>query len=71
MGEKEALIWILHIDPDVKGIVLSEYANAPIMVDNQAYCSKGMMTKFYRIRFFGETLHVLLCGNGLQSFRNS
>ncbi len=63
MGGKEALVRILDIDPDAIAIVSSGYSNDPIMAEYKAFGFKGMVTKPYRIRDIGETLHNLLRGH--------
>jgi PAS domain S-box-containing protein len=63
MGGKEALVRILDIDPNAIAIVSSGYSNDPIMAEYKAFGFKGMVTKPYRIRDIGETLHRLLRGN--------
>jgi CheY-like chemotaxis protein len=60
MGGKEALAKLLHIDPKAKAIVSSGYSNDPIMADYLTYGFCGVVTKPYRIKDLGETLHGVL-----------
>jgi PAS domain S-box-containing protein len=60
MGGREALIKLLEIDPNVKAIVSSGYSNDPVMADYRKHGFRGVVTKPYRIKDLGETLHAVL-----------
>ncbi len=60
MGGKEALLHLLEIDPNVKAIVSSGYSNDPIMAHYRDHGFQGVVTKPYRIKDLGETLHSVL-----------
>jgi CheY-like chemotaxis protein len=56
MGGKEAIERLLALDPEVKAIVASGYANDPIMADYRTYGFVGCITKPYQT----DTLHQVL-----------
>lgn len=60
MGGKEAVEKILSIDPDVKAIVSSGYANDPIMADYRKYGFIGVVPKPYRISDLSRTLRQVI-----------
>ncbi len=60
MGGREAVAKLLESDPGVKAIVSSGYSNDPIMSEYRKYGFMGVVTKPYRIRDLGETLHNVL-----------
>ncbi len=62
MGGKETMVKLLEIDPKVKAIVSSGYANDPIMADYKKYGFSGVVTKPYDIKQMQETLRKVLAG---------
>lgn len=64
MGGKDAVLKLIELNPEVSAIVSSGYSNDPIMSDFRKYGFKGMVTKPYRIRDLGMTLHEVLLGGG-------
>ncbi len=60
MGGKETMVKLLEIDPEVKAIVSSGYANDPIMAEFKKYGFSGVVTKPYDIKQMQETLRKVL-----------
>jgi CheY-like chemotaxis protein len=60
MGGKEAMEKLLEIDPKVKAIVSSGYANDPIMADYKSYGFSGMVAKPYDIKAMQNMLNKVL-----------
>ncbi|MBI5634446.1 MAG: DUF3365 domain-containing protein [Nitrospirae bacterium] len=60
MGGQEALVRIREIDPEVRAIVSSGYANDPIMHDCTLYGYKGALVKPYRLDALKEMLEKIL-----------
>jgi PAS domain S-box-containing protein len=60
MGGEEAIERLRELDPDVKAIVASGYANDPIMVDYQAYGFVSRITKPYRTDTLYQTLQEVI-----------
>jgi len=56
MGGKDAIEKLLEIDPGVRAVVMSGYANDPIMANYKEYGFKGVIAKPYDIRELDETL---------------
>jgi two-component system cell cycle sensor histidine kinase/response regulator CckA len=59
MGGKETVKQLADIDPEVKAVVSSGYANDPIMADYKRYGFKSIVAKPYDIEKLGEALRVL------------
>jgi PAS domain S-box-containing protein len=62
MGGKEAIKKLLKIDPEVKAVVSSGYADDPVLANFQEYGFKGMMPKPFESRSLGKVLHEVLKG---------
>jgi DNA-binding NarL/FixJ family response regulator len=60
MGGKETIKKLLEIDPEVRTIVSSGYANDPIMVNYQKYGFKGALVKPHEIHELDETLQKVI-----------
>jgi len=60
MGGREVIKELVEIDPAVKAIVSSGYANDPIMADYRNYGFSGVVTKPYVIKQMQETLRNVL-----------
>lgn len=60
MGGREAIGELLRIDPLIKAIVSSGYANDPMMAEFQSYGFKGVVTKPYSVREMVNTLQKVL-----------
>ncbi len=60
MGGKETIKKLLEIDPEVKAIVSSGYANDPIMAGFKKYGFCGVLSKPYEIRKLDETLQKVI-----------
>jgi CheY-like chemotaxis protein len=60
MGGKEAIERLRELDPDVKAIVASGYANDPIMADYRAYGFVGRIAKPYRTDTLYQTLRDVI-----------
>jgi two-component system cell cycle sensor histidine kinase/response regulator CckA len=56
LGGKETMERLLQIDPRVKGIVSSGYADGPIMSEFQKYGFTGVLVKPYRVSELGKVL---------------
>jgi CheY-like chemotaxis protein len=57
---KEAIKHLMEIDPHVKAIVSSGYANDPVMADYRQYGFCGVVVKPFRMVELTEVLHQVL-----------
>lgn len=60
MGGKETMEKLLAIDPNVKAVVSSGYANDPVMADFKSFGFSGVVAKPYTMRNLGEVLRNIL-----------
>jgi|Deesub1362A_J573_1020465.scaffolds.fasta_scaffold00199_51 PAS domain S-box-containing protein len=60
MGGVEAIKKLIQIDPNVKAIASSGYANDPIMSEFKNFGFKGVITKPYRVEELGRLLHEII-----------
>jgi PAS domain S-box-containing protein len=60
MGGKDAIQELKKLDPDVRTIVSSGYANDPILANFKEYGFDGMVPKPYRVEELAETLHQII-----------
>jgi DNA-binding NarL/FixJ family response regulator len=60
MGGEEAIRQLLTIDPDVRAIVSSGYADDPILSDYENYGFRGVAVKPYRAQMLGKVLREVL-----------
>jgi DNA-binding NarL/FixJ family response regulator len=63
MGGRETIQRLIEIDPGVKAIVSSGYANDPIMADYLSYGFSGVASKPYTIKEISEILNKMIDGN--------
>ncbi|MCL7488153.1 MAG: PAS domain S-box protein [Desulfobulbaceae bacterium] len=59
MGGRETVLQLLQIDPEVKAIVSSGYANDPIMAEYTKYGFRGVAAKPYDMEHLGQVLRNL------------
>jgi len=60
MGGKEAIERLLDLDPQVKAIVASGYANDPVMLDYRAHGFAACIAKPYHTETLRQTLHEVI-----------
>ncbi|MBW6521856.1 MAG: response regulator, partial [Desulfoarculaceae bacterium] len=59
MGGKETLVKLQQLDPRVKAIVSSGYANDPIMANYRAHGFCGVVPKPYKVEELRQSLSAL------------
>jgi CheY-like chemotaxis protein len=62
LGGKEAMAHLRAIDPQVKAIISSGYANDPIMANFAQYGFSGVVTKPYTVERLQQTLQRVIHG---------
>jgi len=60
MGGKETIEKLLEIDPEVRAVVMSGFANDPIMANYKKYGFKGVLVKPYDIRELDKILRNVI-----------
>jgi YesN/AraC family two-component response regulator len=60
MGGKDVIKILLEIDPEVKAIVFSGYAEGEVMSNYRKYGFKGMMPKPFDTNALGKVLNEVL-----------
>ncbi len=60
MGGEEAIRKIREIDPQVKAVVSSGYADSPVVADYRAYGFSAFLNKPYKIDSLRESLNALI-----------
>jgi PAS domain S-box-containing protein len=60
MGGKETIEKLLEIDPEVRAVVMSGYANDPIMANYKEYGFKGVLAKPHGIHELDEALRNVI-----------
>lgn len=60
MGGRETIQRLAEIDPEVKAVVSSGYANDPILADYASYGFVGVVSKPYTIKEISETLNKVM-----------
>jgi len=62
IGGKEAIQLLRKIDPQVKAVVSSGYAQDPIMANYADYGFSAVLAKPYSIKYLGETMQAIISG---------
>jgi PAS domain S-box-containing protein len=60
MGGKEAMVALLKIDPQARGIVCSGYSNDPVMADFKAYGFQGSCAKPFQFTVLTQVVKEVL-----------
>jgi CheY-like chemotaxis protein len=60
MGGLDTIAHLRALDPQVKALISSGYANKPLMADWASYGFSGVMAKPYTIKQLREALHKML-----------
>jgi DNA-binding NarL/FixJ family response regulator len=56
MGGKDAMVELKRLDPEIKAIVSSGYANDPVMARYKEYGFRGYVVKPYKIEELGRAV---------------
>jgi PAS domain S-box-containing protein len=70
MGGREAIRELIAIDPQVKAIVSSGYADDPAMADYQKYGFSGVIAKPYKINELSNMLQGVIAPDRVEEFDN-
>ncbi len=68
MGGQEAIAHLLDIDPHIKAIVSSGYANNPIIADYRRFGFCGVVTKPYKLDELNDLLNQIISKKQLKLF---
>jgi len=60
MGGEEAIAKIREIDPNVKAVVSSGYADSPIVADYRAYGFSAVLNKPFRLASLKDCLNLFV-----------
>jgi two-component system, cell cycle sensor histidine kinase and response regulator CckA len=60
MGGKETMARLKEIDPQIKAIVASGYANDPVVANYGEFGFKGMIHKPFRVSQLSQVLHHVI-----------
>jgi CheY-like chemotaxis protein len=60
MGGRETIKRLLNIDPGVKAIISSGYADQSVMAEYREYGFSGMVAKPYTLEQLGNAVHDLI-----------
>ena len=60
MGGKEVITELLKIDPQVKAIVSSGYANDPVMAQYREHGFQGVVNKPFQMKELSETIRQVI-----------
>ena len=71
MGGREALQWLLAIDPHIKAIVCSGYSNDPVMSAFQEYGFSYRLAKPYTMSELSQALGVVIAARRRQTSENA
>ncbi len=63
MGGKEAIRFLLELDPHCKAIVSSGYSDDPIMANFEKYGFSGVIAKPYKVSELSKILHKIIIKN--------
>jgi DNA-binding NarL/FixJ family response regulator len=67
MGGEEVIKALLEIDPDIKAVVSSGYADSSAISQYQAPGFRACLAKPYSVGILKDTLNSLMCGHLLSA----